>query len=69
MAGMAIRLGEAADHTGKGTQCERIVNDYGFKHLSGRFINLAPSYPFLSPLDSLSLLEPVLSPNHLDDMS
>lgn len=28
---MATRL----KHTGKGTQCERIVRDYGFKHLSG----------------------------------
>lgn len=22
---------------GKGTQCERLVNDYGFVHLSGRY--------------------------------
>lgn len=26
---------------GKGTQCERLVKDYGFKHLSGEHMTLA----------------------------
>jgi adenylate kinase family enzyme len=35
LVSLSLCLGHQAEFVGKGTQCEHLVRDYGFKHLSG----------------------------------